>query len=79
MRDGRATGRLIIEDDGPGIPTADRKRVFAPSIRQGQRHGTRTALAHRTTEEHGWDLSIGDRPDGMRAMLVLELPLTGEA
>lgn len=78
LRDGRATGRIVIEDDGPGISSTDRERVFTPFYStKADGTGLGLALAHRTAEEHGGHLWIGDGPDGTRgAMFILELPLT---
>ncbi len=64
-----------IDDDGPGIPQADRSRVFEPFVRlenQPNSNGDRTAagvglglaIVRRTIEQHSGRWEIGDSPLG---------------
>ena len=82
---GEAAGgtlRLHVDDDGPGMPEADRARVLEPFVRLDAARsrdaggaGLGLALASRLAEAHGGSLSVGDAPLG-GARLTLTLPLT---
>jgi signal transduction histidine kinase len=77
LDDGRV--RLSVEDDGPGIPAAERTRVFerfhrgenAP--RSGPGAGLGLAIVLAIAEAHGGTARAGESPLG-GAMLELELP-----
>ncbi len=69
----RADDRLtiIIDDAGPGIPPADRERVFTPFVRlEGSRNrstggvGLGLAIARTIIRGHGGDILLLDRPGG---------------
>lgn len=67
--------RIVVEDDGPGIPRDQRDRVFerfargnAPGDRPG--HGLGLALSRAIAERHGLVLRLGDTPRG--AQFILE-------
>lgn len=67
-----------VEDRGPGVPAADRKRVFERFARAGgQKVGTGSGLGlsivEQTVRNHGGDVWCTDRPDG-GAAFVLRLP-----
>src|SRR5690606_25729335 len=78
--DGRV--RASICDEGPGIPEAEREKVFTRfhSIRPeaedfGDHSGLGLAIARTIAEAHDGSLTVADRPDGRPgACLVLELP-----
>ncbi|GDY12103.1 hypothetical protein LBMAG53_09810 [Planctomycetota bacterium] len=60
---------LVVSDDGPGIPPADRQRVVQPMQRlhtweQVPGHGMGLALAQRIAAVHGGSLDIGAAPGG---------------
>jgi two-component system sensor histidine kinase ChvG len=82
--DGRVT--LSVTDDGPGIPRAERDKVFERfhSLRPaeeafGAHSGLGLAIARTIAEAHDGTLTIADRPDGASgARLVLDLPLAEE-
>jgi signal transduction histidine kinase len=81
QRDDRA--RLLVDDDGPGIPEADRERVFERFTRLDE-HRTRTganggaglglSLVRRIVQLHDGTASIATAPLG-GARVVLDLPL----
>lgn len=65
-RDGDAV-RIVIEDDGPGIPGEQRERVFAPFYRLAREqdqaaagHGLGLAIAARAVALHGGAIAIDD-------------------
>lgn len=76
-RDGTAT--LTIGDDGPGIPPAERKRVFERFVRLdpdrsrgGGGTGLGLAIVAEVVAAHGGTVTIDDRPGGgTRAIVVL--------
>ncbi|MBQ0945213.1 sensor histidine kinase [Ideonella sp. 4Y16] len=69
-RCGVADGRpfLEVEDDGPGIPPADRARVFERYVRLNEHDrlgsGLGLAIVREIAERHGAQVSIHDGPGG---------------
>ncbi len=62
---------LVIEDDGPGIPAADRARIFEPFLRldsSRDRHtggfGLGLAIVHRIAAAHGGTATVGSSATG---------------
>ncbi len=56
---------LYVEDDGPGIPPADREQVFDDGYttsKQGTGFGL--AIVKQVTDAHGWDIRVTDGVDG---------------
>ncbi len=82
---GPAQLRLLVEDDGPGVPEAERARIFEPMVRlDGARSrdaggvGMGLALARRIARSHGGELQVqGSELGG--ACFVLDLPRSGLA
>ncbi|MGE0866981.1 MAG: nitrogen regulation protein NR(II) [Kofleriaceae bacterium] len=74
----RADGKLVIEvsDHGPGVPEADRERVFEPFF-TGKTQGTGLglAVARRVVELHGGTLAVHTAPSG-GALFRAEIPET---
>jgi two-component system sensor histidine kinase RstB len=74
--DSRASsGGMIIEvdDDGPGIPLADRERVFEPFVRlddSGRGAGLGLTLVRRIVSHYGGTVSVLDGPSGSCRMRV---------
>ncbi|MFI1972035.1 sensor histidine kinase [Streptomyces cinnamoneus] len=69
---------LHVQDDGPGIPPADRERVFERFTRLDDARtrdtggaGLGLAIAHRITRVHHGTLEIVDSPRGARFAIVL--------
>jgi two-component system OmpR family sensor kinase len=62
--------RLLVDDDGPGIPEADRHRVFESFVQLERAAGRKTgfglglAIVKRAIEWHGGAVSIADSPRG---------------
>lgn len=71
-----ATGRVQIEvaDSGPGIPAADRDKMFAPYFSTKKRGtGLGLAIVHKVVSDHGGTIRVEDnQPRGAR--FVIELP-----
>ncbi|WP_282507246.1 ATP-binding protein [Burkholderia cepacia] len=77
-----ATGALVlsVDDDGPGIPAAERARVFEPfqrldssRDRQTGGFGLGLAIVRRVAQVHGGDVRLLDSPLG-GARFVITLP-----
>jgi signal transduction histidine kinase len=72
---------LTVGDDGPGIPEADRARVFdrfvrldSARARSGGGTGLGLAIVSEVVAAHGGSVAIGDRPGG-GALVTIQLPL----
>lgn len=68
---------LAVEDDGPGVPEADRKRIFEPFHTRGKGgHGTGLGLAivKGVAEEHQAQVRVDTSPSlgGSRFVLILQ-------
>ena len=62
---GQLDGGFFIEDDGPGIPEAERGAVFDPGYSTtASGTGFGLAIVDRVAEAHGWDVSVTDGADG---------------
>ena len=66
---------VTIDDDGPGIPLAQREEVFKPFLRLDNARnqdeggtGLGLAIARDIARSHGGDIMLGDSPlGGLRA------------
>ena len=66
--------RIVVADDGPGIPPAEREKLFLPYYSTKQRgSGLGLAIVRRIVAEHGGAIDVADNvPRGTR--FVIELP-----
>ena len=66
--------RVTISDNGPGVPAADRDKLFMPYYStKGRGSGLGLAIVRRIIVEHGGGIEVGDaQPSG--TMFVVELP-----
>jgi two-component system nitrogen regulation sensor histidine kinase NtrY len=66
--------RIVIADDGPGIPAAEREKLFLPYYSTKQRgSGLGLAIVRRIVAEHGGTIEVTDNvPRGTR--FAVELP-----
>ena len=62
----REGGQVIVEfqDRGPGIPEADRERVFEPFYSTKDSTGLGLSICHTIVAQHGGELSVGPRAGG---------------
>jgi two-component system nitrogen regulation sensor histidine kinase NtrY len=69
-----AVARLVIADNGPGVPAAERDKLFMPYYStKGRGSGLGLAIVRRIVAEHGGSIELGDNsPKGSR--FVIELP-----
>jgi signal transduction histidine kinase len=70
---------VVVDDDGPGVPPEDRRRVFELFFTR-KRGGTGLGLplARRAVRDHGGDLEHLDRPGG-GSRFVVHLPADASA
>ncbi len=66
--------RIIVADNGPGIPEADREKLFMPYYSTKRRgSGLGLAIVRRIVAEHGGSIEVGSNPPtGTR--FTIELP-----
>ena len=66
--------RIVVADDGPGIPPAERDKLFLPSYSTKKRgSGLGLAIVRRIVDEHGGTIAVTDNvPRGTR--FAIELP-----
>jgi two-component system, OmpR family, osmolarity sensor histidine kinase EnvZ len=81
----RSTVTLVVDDDGPGIPLADREAVFEPfnrldasRSRQTGGSGLGLAIVKQIAEAHGGTVSISRSPAG-GARVSVTLPAAVQA
>jgi len=81
LRDGRPT--LTVDDAGPGIPPADRERVFARFVRRGDGaqpgSGLGLAIVRAVAARHGAEVELGSSPAGGLRVSVRFAAATGAA
>ena len=66
--------RIIVADDGPGIPESERDKLFLPYYStKGRGSGLGLAIVRRIVAEHGGSIDVTDNlPTGTR--FIIELP-----
>jgi two-component system, NtrC family, nitrogen regulation sensor histidine kinase NtrY len=66
--------RIVVADNGPGIPPAERDKLFLPYYSTKQRgSGLGLAIVRRIVAEHGGSIDVSDNvPQGTR--FAIELP-----
>lgn len=74
---------LAVCDNGPGIPPADRARVFERFVRGRQSgvsgSGLGLAIVRRVAERHGAGVALEDGPGGMGLCVVVRFPSAAAA
>jgi signal transduction histidine kinase len=70
---------MQVTDSGPGIPPAERERVFDRFYRipgsAAQGSGLGLAIVKRVVEMHGGEIQVGTGPGGVGAKFIVRLPL----
>ncbi|PTX93630.1 two-component sensor histidine kinase [Spartobacteria bacterium LR76] len=69
---------ITVEDDGPGIPVADRERVFEPFVRlESSRNrdtggvGLGLSIARSIIRNHGGEITLSQGNKGLRVLIQL--------
>ncbi len=75
-RSGPAGAEIVVADNGPGIPEADRERVKARFVRLdeargGSGSGLGLSIVTAAAKLHGGELRLEDNRPGLRAVLTL--------
>ncbi len=67
--------RLVVSDNGPGVPPADRDKLFMPYYStKGRGSGLGLAIVRRIVAEHGGAVEVGEAaPSG--TVFTVELPV----
>ena len=67
--------RIVVADDGPGIPPEDRERLFVPYFStKATGMGLGLPIVHQIVSDHGGSIRVEDNtPQGSR--FVIELPI----
>jgi two-component system nitrogen regulation sensor histidine kinase NtrY len=71
--------RIVVADNGPGIPAGERDKLFLPYYSAKRRgSGLGLAIVRRIIAEHGGNIDVGDNtPRGTR--FTIELPCSSSA
>ena len=71
----QGVARLVVSDNGPGIPVADRDKLFMPYYSTKRRgSGLGLAIVRRIVVEHGGNVEVEENePSGTR--FIVDLPL----
>jgi signal transduction histidine kinase len=75
----REQGLLEVSDNGPGIPSSVRDRMFEPffsSRREGRGAGLGLAVVYAVVHEHGGTIGVDSEP-GLGTRVRVRLPLAG--
>lgn len=73
----RDSVRIVVRDNGPGVPADMRDRLFEPyATSKPEGTGLGLAIAQRIAVEHGGDIAYSDAPGG-GAVFTVSLPVAG--
>ena len=68
--------RIIVTDDGVGLPQEDRARLTEPYVTHKPKGtGLGLAIVKKIMEDHGGRLMLDDRPDGPGAVGLTRVAL----
>jgi len=76
--------RILVRDQGPGVPRRWRTRIFDEFVRVDNALSARTAgsglgltIARQVVVDHGGEIAVIDPPDGPGALFIVRLPREG--
>ncbi|WP_067462396.1 sensor histidine kinase [Actinomadura macra] len=82
LREEGGTAVVGVSDDGPGVPAADRERIFERFVRLDDARsrdeggaGLGLAIARDLVRAHGGDVTVGEAPGG-GALFEVRLPVS---
>lgn len=55
---------FYVEDDGPGIPDDEQRRIFGQGYTTGGGTGLGLAIVQRIADAHGWEITVTDSQTG---------------
>jgi signal transduction histidine kinase len=67
---------VSVSDCGPGVPHAERERIFEPGVGGSNGLGVGLAICRRLIDAHGGAIDVGDAPGG-GARFIFTLPVAG--
>ncbi len=75
--------RITVSDEGAGVPMSDRKRIWQPFVRVGDRSmtggsGIGLSVVRDLVHQHDGTVEVGDAPGG-GARFVVDLPVSDSA
>jgi two-component system nitrogen regulation sensor histidine kinase NtrY len=75
VRDLTNEARIMVGDDGVGLPKEERARLTEPYVTHKPKGtGLGLAIVKKIMEDHGGTLTLGDQPNGPGAVASLVLP-----
>jgi nitrogen fixation/metabolism regulation signal transduction histidine kinase len=76
-RPARGRAAIVVEDNGPGVPAADRQRIFDPYVTtKPSGTGLGLAIVRKIVIDHGGDISVAAEPSALGgARFEVEIPL----
>lgn len=86
VREELALVRIDVEDDGPGVPVADRQTIFKPfarlddsRTRSSGGYGLGLSIVQKVMSWHGGSVGVDDSPELGGARFTLLLPRRGDS
>jgi two-component system sensor histidine kinase TctE len=70
-------GRIVVEDDGPGVPLEDREKIFSRFYRLDDKvagSGLGLAIVRDIVKSHGAAIAIDSGPSGKGTAFVVQFP-----
>jgi PAS domain S-box-containing protein len=78
-RESAGSAEIVVQDEGPGIPAADRPTIFQPFFTtKSQGTGLGLSIARKNVEAHG-GVILAESPDTGGARITIRLPLGATA